>query len=133
MKEGGDLPREVVQAVDAYVDSLVGLEILLLLYREQGRTWTAEQAAGQLRIPVAGARRELERMADRNVVSNSGGGEAGFRFQPADDERALAVQLIADAYGSRRIALINHVATQALQRIRSIAEAFRLKKEGGNE
>lgn len=137
VKDASDLPRDVAQTVDTYVDSLVGLEILLLLFREPERGWTAEQAAEQLRIPVAGARRELDLMVLRNLaqahVHGGGNDEPVFQFAPADEEGALAVHRIADAYGSRRIALINHVASQALNRIRSIADAFRLKKDGGNE
>ena len=136
VKDASDLPREVAQTVDTYVDSLVGLEILLLLFREQGRGWTSQQAAEQLRIPVAGARRELDLMVSRDLARtrvDGAGSEPVFQFDPADDDRAEAVHRIADAYGSRRIALINHVASQALNRIRSIADAFRLKKDGGNE
>ena len=37
---------------------------------------------------------------------------------------------IAATYGTRRIELINYVASQTLKRIQSIADAFKLKKDG---
>ena len=133
MNDSSDLPREVAQTVDTYVDSLVGLEVLLLLYREPDRAWAAEQAADQLHIPAGAARRELDHMVSSGLASADSASQVAFHFHPADPERTRAVQVIVQAYGSRRIALINHVASGALQRIRTIADAFRLKKDGGHE
>ena len=59
-------------------------------------------------------------------------GEA-FRFDGSDPERAAAVARIAAIYGTRRIELINYVASQTLKRIQSIADAFRIKKDEGHE
>jgi hypothetical protein len=128
--EHSDLPDVVTRDVDLFIDSLDSLEVVMLLYREQSRGWTADQVATRLRISARVARRELERMSTRGIAIL---GDA-FRFDGSDPERAAAVARIGAIYSTRRIELINYVASQTLKRIQSIADAFRIKKdEEGHE
>ncbi len=129
MAEHSDLPDVVTRDVDLYIDNLDGLEVAMLLYREQARAWTVDQVASRLRISARVTRRELERMCARGIASL---GDA-FRFDGTDPDRAAAVARIAAIYGTRRIELINYVASQTLKRIQSIADAFRIKKDDHDE
>jgi hypothetical protein len=126
-----DLADVVTRDVDAYIDNLDALEVVMLLFREQGRMWTPEQVASHLRISIRVARRELERMRSRGIGKTAG--EDGFRFDLTDQDKAAAVARIAATYGTRRIELINYVASQTLKRIQSIADAFKLKKDNGHD
>ncbi|HEU5055329.1 MAG TPA: hypothetical protein VFU21_02335, partial [Kofleriaceae bacterium] len=85
-----------------------------------------DQVATRLKISSRVARRELERMSARGIATL---GDA-FRFDGSDPDRAAAVARVAAIYGTRRIELINYVASQTLKRIQSIADAFRIKKDG---
>ena len=129
MVEHSDLPDVVTRDVDLYIDNLDGLEVAMLLYREQARSWTADQVATQLRISTRVSRRELERMCTRGIAILGN----AFRFDGSDPDRAAAVARIAAIYGTRRIELINYVASQTLKRIQSIADAFRIKKDDHDE
>lgn len=129
MAEHSDLPDVVTRDVDLYIDNLDALEVVMLLYREQARGWTADQVATRLKISARVARRELERMSNRGIAIL---GDA-FRFDGSDPDRAAAVARVAAIYGSRRIELINYVASQTLKRIQSIADAFRIKKDPKDE
>ena len=129
MAEISELPDVVTRDVDLYIDNLDSLEVVMLLYREQARGWTADQVASHLKISARVARRELERMSTRGIAIL---GDA-FRFDGSDPERAAAVARVAAVYGTRRIELINYVASQTLKRIQSIADAFRIKKETNDE
>ena len=125
MRAPSDLPDVVTRDVDLYIDNLDSLEVVMLLYREQVRAWTADQVASRLRISPRVARRELERMSARGIATL---GDA-FRFDSSDPDKAAAVARVAAIYGTRRIELINYVASQTLKRIQSIADAFRIKKD----
>jgi len=125
--EISELPDVVTRDVDLYIDNLDSLEVVMLLYREQARGWTADQVASHLKISARVARRELERMSTRGIAIL---GDA-FRFDGSDPERAAAVARVAAVYGTRRIELINYVASQTLKRIQSIADAFKLRKDNG--
>jgi predicted ArsR family transcriptional regulator len=127
--EHSDLPNVVTRDVDLYIDNLDSLEVVMLLYREQAREWTPDQVASRLRISTRVARRELERMGARGIAVLAD----AFRFDGSDPDRAAAVARVAAIYGTRRIELINYVASQTLKRIQSIADAFRIKKDDGHE
>jgi len=127
-----DLADVVTRDVDSFVDNLDSLEVVMLLYREQARTWTVDQVAARLKISFRVARRELDRMRGRGIARMDGE-DLGFQFDLSDADRAAAVARIATAYGSRRIELINYVAAQTLKRIQSIADAFKVKKDRGGE
>lgn len=129
MAEHSDLPDVVTRDADLYINSLDSLEVVMLLYREMARSWTADQVATALRISVRVARRELDRMRARGIAT---AGEP-TRFDGSDPERAAAVARIAAIYGTRRIDLINYVASQTLKRIQSIADAFKIKKDNHDE
>ena len=129
MVEHSDLPDVVTRDVDLYIDNLDGLEVAMLLYREQARSWTPDQVVTHLRISTRVSRRELERMCTRGIAILGN----AFRFDGSDPDRAAAVARIAAIYGTRRIELINYVASQTLKRIQSIADAFRIKKDDHDE
>lgn len=132
MNGESELPEEIAREVDEYINSLECLEVLLLLYREAGRVWSIEQVAGELRIKSDTAARHLVRMATLGLLdAENPSGE--FRFHPVDDARASGARIIVDAYATRRIALINHIASRALSRIRSLADAFRVWKGKGKD
>ena len=132
MADRSDLADVVTRDVDSFIDNLDSLEVVMLLYREQARTWTADQVAVQLKISFRVARRELDRMRGRGIARMDGE-DPGFQFDLSDADKAAAVARIATAYGSRRIELINYVASQTLKRIQSIADAFRVNKDRGGE
>jgi hypothetical protein len=125
-----DLPDDVKRAVAALVDSLDNLQVVLLVYRGRQRSSTIEEVALAVGLSTTQARRELEKMRSAGLAELDGD---GYRYPSQPPAVDAEVALIAAAYGTHRIGLINHVASRALQRIRALADAFRLgkgKKDG---
>lgn len=130
-QDNRDLADVVARDVDLYVDSLDSLEVVVMVFRESERSWSPEQVAQRLRISTRVARRELERMRTRGIARPDAEDPSRTQFDPSDTERLAAVARISATYGTRRIELINYVASQTLKRIQSISDAFRLKKDDG--
>jgi hypothetical protein len=124
-----ELPEAIRRATDRWVDSLDGLEVLLLLFRagDRGRAVTASDAAAALGVAEASAARELAKLQAHGLALADLA--AGFRWS-APPEAAADAALIAAAYRERRVELINHVASSALRRIRGLAAGFRIKPDG---
>lgn len=133
MADRPDLADVVARDVDLYVDSLDSLEVVVLLFRDPGRAWSPEQVSQALRITIRTARRELERMRTRGIARPAADDDSKTQFDTSDTDRTAAVARIAATYGTRRIELINYVASQTLKRIQSISDAFRLRKDDGGE
>jgi hypothetical protein len=119
---------EVVVLLEAYVESLYGLEIIVAIAREPERSWTVERTAGLLGSTSSSAQRELERLVALGLMAGDAG--TGYRFAPDDPTKADAVARITEAYSTSRVSVINHVASRAIKRIQALADAFRLGKKG---
>jgi hypothetical protein len=130
--DDGGLGRAAVQAADLLVDSLEALEVLVLLARDPSVAWTTDQIASHLRIPLRSASREVARLTAAGILTQLNGEATSYHLGPADQARATAAACLVEAYGTRRIELINHVASRALKRVQAIADAFRVKKEPGD-
>ena len=133
MPDDSALPDEIKDAIDRLIDSLPGLEFLMLAYREPDRGWTASELARPLGTSEKTVEALLAQMRKRGLLT-------GDPAQPHFDARTplyAQVEIIARAYGARRIELINYVASGALRRVRALSDAFRLKPrktdEGGDK
>jgi hypothetical protein len=126
-----ELPEEIVHSIDLLVDSLESLEVLVLLYRHAERSWSAAEVGLELGLRESAAVRELGGLRARRLIMLEPGTDDRYRLVGGETNGASLddVRRVAEAYGNRRIAVINHVASRAMNRIRSLAEAFRFKKE----
>jgi hypothetical protein len=130
LAEDSALADVVRRDIDEYIDNLDSLEVAMLVFRVQTQIWTPEQVGVALRISVRVARRELDLMRARGTVKVVGD-DPVFTIDVSNPDKAAAMARIASMFGSRRIELINYVASQTLKRIQSIADAFKVRKDHG--
>jgi hypothetical protein len=121
-----DLTEDVKRAVARLTRTLDELEILVLLYRGRGQSWTAEQVAQALGQTDKCATDQLALLQVRGLAASSGG---SFTYIEGTADEAQ-VALIAETYRTRRLTLVNYVAAGALDRLQSFAEAFRFRRKG---
>lgn len=131
--QAGDLPDEVRRLIAENIDSVEQLEILLLLLQHPDRSWNAETVARELRISPMSAGERLEDLTHDGLVARADGNEAGYRYGPESPALDEAVRGLAAAYPVRRVTVINLIFSKPVDKIRTFADAFRLrKKEDGN-
>lgn len=111
------------------IDSVEQLEILLLLLQHPERTWGAESVARELRISPLSAGDRLEDLTRDALLARVGGGEE-YRYAPGSAELDEAVRGLATAYTERRVTVINLIFSKPVDKIRTFADAFRLRKKG---
>ena len=102
--------------------------MLVALVREPGRSWTREEMADRLRVTLEEVTPELDRMVELGVAARDLADPARVRFEPVDPERAAQAAELTAAYGARRIELVNHVASLALDRVLRAAGATRSRR-----
>jgi hypothetical protein len=124
----GDLPEVVRRFIVDHVDSVEQLEILLLLHQHPGRTWDAEAVARELRISALSAGDRLEDMRRVGLLVRVEGRPGGFRYAPETPGLEDAVSGLATAYAERRVTVINLIFSKPVDKIRTFADAFRLRK-----
>jgi hypothetical protein len=125
----GDLPEAVRRFIADHIDSVEQLEILLLLYQHPERSWTAESVARELRISVLSAGDRLKDMARAAILSRVEGGEGEYCYAPENQQLGEAVAGLATAYSERRVTVINLIFSKPIDKIRTFADAFRLRRD----
>ena len=123
------LPPRVQRFIESHIDSVEKLEVLLLLRNQPARSWTAGGVAQELRIMEASAQGRLEDLCARSLVACEGGAPPTYRFAPAASEDSQAVTELASTYATRRVSVITFIFSRPTDRLRSFANAFRLKKD----
>ena len=126
----GDLPEEVRRLIAENIDSLEQLEILLLLLQHPDRIWNAESVARELRISPLSAGERLEDLTYDGFLARADGSEAGYRYGPQSAALDAAVRGLATAYPTRRVTVINLIFSKPVDKIRTFADAFQLRKKG---
>jgi hypothetical protein len=125
------LSQIVRQLITERIDSLVQLEVLLLLVRPGGGTWTAQAVSDALRINPGYAAGELTTLRARGLAAVAGdaiGGDPAYRYAPASPELDAAVQELVQAYADRRVAVVTFIFSKPVDKIQTFADAFRLRK-----
>jgi hypothetical protein len=115
--------------VAQHIHSVEQLEVLLLLRKSPEREWTAGEVSRALSShPHSVETRMLDLRARGLVASREGDREFVFRYAPEAGLDALVDEL-ARAYGERRTSVINLIFSKPIDSVRTLAEAFRLRKK----
>lgn len=88
--------------------------------------------AGELATRPASATRRLLDLRGHGLLADEGSADSGrsrFRYQPATPEQEDAVATLARVYAARRSSVISLIFADPDRRIRTFADAFRLREE----
>ncbi len=129
MKED-DIPQNVRAFVVDHVDSVVLVEILLLLQGEPARARDAAEVGNVLKIEPAWAQSQLDNLRARGLLKLSDDGRR-FSYAPQTPQLDAAVAGLAKAYADRRVTVIGLIYSKPppADPVRSFADAFRLRKD----
>jgi hypothetical protein len=125
-----DIPPHVARFINDHVDSVELVEVLLLLRRDAARAWTAEQVSEQLYTSPGSAANRLEALNRSGLAARAGeGASATYLYAPADAERDRAATDLEQVYATRRTTVINMIFSKPSDKLRTFADAFRLRED----
>lgn len=119
-------PPELKQFIVQHIESLAQLEVLLYMREHADRSITPQELANRLALTVELSSAILADLTKRGLVAKV---EAAYRYQAASGEIDQLVAVLAEAYRSRRLAVTNEIYSKPLQKVKTFAEAFRLRRE----
>ena len=126
------LSPEVTAFIADYIESVVQLEVLLLLQASPAREHAAADLGKQLAVDPAWADAQLSNLADRGLLSRTAPPSPQYRYNPKSQELDHAVQGLARAYADRRVSVISAIFSKPSEQLRSFADAFKIRRDDSN-
>ena len=130
MTHDPDFPEALRAFIREHISDVDAAELLLQLAREPGRQYDAASLLGALgptAITEPTARRHLALFEDRGLIESV---EAGrYRYSPATPQVDDCVQALMRVYNARPVTMVRMIYALRDEKIRSFADAFRIKKK----
>jgi hypothetical protein len=125
-----EIPAEHLSFIHHCIDSVEGLQVLLLLQEKQDTPWTVERLSHELRSSHASVYKRLLDLETCQVL-NAGALslDGSLSAQPISSDVKNVVNEISALYRLRPHRVIAQIFARPPSSIQSFAEAFRLKKE----
>lgn len=121
------LKDEIKIFIGRYIRSIAHLEAILFLYKRNGEKLSVQQIGAELRTSADYARTQLEELANLGLVSRCEAADCYF-YQSSADLDSILEQISAD-YSRHRLAIIDLLYSQPMDKIRGFSDAFKIKKE----
>ena len=109
--------REQIQTVPK-------LEVLLLLHREQSRSFTLAEVANELGFENDTAREQLTSL-ERIGLIETNFEKSKFRYHPANKTLGSIVNRLAVAYPKQRVPILSAILAEEPDKVRRFVEAFK--------
>jgi hypothetical protein len=114
-----------------FIHSVYEVEILMILREDPKKEWDATEVSQVLHIQRDAIGARLKDLVTAGLLTgNVVNGETHYHYHPATAELARTAEELAHAYTNYRLNVINLIASQPLENIRTFADAFRIRKEG---
>ena len=120
------LDADVTAFLDAHIDSIPQLEILLLLHEGRGFAWTIDEIAARIYLEPSKVHPLLRGLQSHDLVT--AGEETGVRYAEAGTHHEVVYRL-ALAYRVDLIGVTRFVHAKASRPVLEFARAFDLKKD----
>lgn len=121
------LPEELERFIRTTIRSVWALELLLLLAGQPERAWSEDEANRTLRGSAGLVRSTLAALVQAGLLAFEGG---QYIYRPATPELRQRVEQLAEAHAARPLAVVQAILDAPNDRIRSFADAFRVRKGG---
>ncbi|MBW3558970.1 MAG: hypothetical protein KY446_09775 [Proteobacteria bacterium] len=117
------LDEDLLSFIQGSIRSVWALELLLLLRREPDRTWTAEDAARELRANARLVSDQFAGLQTAGLIAC----EAGCRYAPAGPMLDALCARLETAYRERSGQVIKAIMAGPNDKLQIFADAFRLR------
>lgn len=121
------IPEHVQRFVRNSIKSVWTLDLLLMMRRDSGRSWTVEsltQESRTNRTLVGDILSDLGRSGLIEAVAPD-----SYRYGPANPELAGLVEELARIYAERPITVVKEIVSAPNEKIQTFADAFKIKKD----
>ena len=119
------ISRGLKKFIKEKIQTVLRLEILLLLHHQQTRSFTVAEVANELGFEQEDVNGQLTALETIGVVVESNP-EHKYRYHPLNEALRSMVDQLAVAYSKQRVPILSVILAEHPDRTRLFAEAFRI-------
>ena len=108
------------------IQTVLRLEVLLLLHHQQPSSFTAAEVANELGFEKEDVNGQLTTLETLGVVVESNPDKHKYRYHPLNEALRSMVDQLAMGYSKQRVPILSVILAEHPERIRLFAEAFRI-------
>lgn len=118
--------EELTKFIQSNVPTIWALRVLVVMCQDQGRTWTPDELNRELRGTIGLVLDVLTRFERAKLVRREA--DDRYRWAPSTELESVAQELVS-TYSTYPVAVVRVIMDTQTQRIQSLADAFRIKKD----
>lgn len=111
------------------IQTVLRLEVLLLLHHQQTRSFTVAEVANELGFEIEDVNGQLAALETIGVVVESNPDKHKYRYQPVNEALRSMVDQLAVGYSKQRVPILSVILAEHTDRTRLFAEAFRIIRQ----
>jgi len=123
------LASEIAAFLDAHIDSIPQMEILMLLHEDRAQAWPADTISARIYQPLSGVLPLLRGLQAHGLVTVEGPAETSLYRYLDDPATRPLMDKVATAYRTQLIEVTRFVHAKASRSVLEFARAFDLKKD----
>ena len=125
-----EISKRVENFVMNFIHSVYELEILMMLRDHRDKEWTALAVSQALLIQESAVEVKLQILCTTGLLLHrSAYGKELYCYKPRTAELEHTASELAHTYLHYRIRVINLIASQPVDKIRTFADAFKIRKD----
>jgi hypothetical protein len=121
-----NISEELRTFIKDKIQTVLRLEVLLLLHDHQFRSFTAGEIAKEVGFETEATQDQLTALEAIGLVAQSTTDESQYKYQPANETLGSTVEQLAAAYSTQRVPILSVILADSSDRTRLFAEAFRI-------
>ena len=118
--------QQILEFVRTAIGSVWGLELLLLLRRDAGRTWRLDELVRELRSSEAAIKGALKSLDRAGLIAETG--SQNYKYDPLTPALDELAALTQRTYAIKPSTVITAIFEPPSDKLRKFAEAFKLKR-----
>ena len=120
------LSEDLKQLIREKIQTVLRLEVLILLHRHQPRAFTVAEEADELGFEKETTAHELAALEASGLVAQANTEKLRYRYHPVNAAMGSMIEHLASGYSRQRVPILSVMLTDHPDRARVFAEAFKL-------
>ena len=120
-----NLSEDLKRLIREKIQTVLRLEVLILLHRHQPRAFTVAEVAGELGFEKETTAHELAALEASGLVESKKD-TLKYRYHPLNASTGSLIEHLATGYSRQRVPILSVMLTDHPDRARLFAEAFRI-------